>query len=169
MEDKKTKKKSEKHIEELKKRIQELEDQLKRAVADYRNQETRFEDEKKEIVTFANTELLLKLLPAFDTLFLAERHVQDEGLKLTIKHLKDVLQDAGVDIIKTNESTFDPLVMECIDTAEGGEGKVIEEIRPGFTLFGKVIRPAQVKVGKNKHENKEEKEAKEEMLKGDYM
>ena len=58
---------------QLRERIAELEGQLLRAVADYRNLEKRFEDEKKEFVKYANRELLLRLIPAFDTLFLAEK------------------------------------------------------------------------------------------------
>jgi molecular chaperone GrpE (heat shock protein) len=38
--------------------------------------------------------------------------------------------------------------MECITTEEGEENKVLEEIRAGFMLYDKVLRPAQVKVGK---------------------
>src|SRR4051812_7600503 len=58
-------------VKELKERIEDLENQLMRAVADYRNLEKRFEDEKREYVKFANRDLLIRLIPAFDTLFLA--------------------------------------------------------------------------------------------------
>jgi molecular chaperone GrpE len=135
-------------VEELKAKIVELEDQLLRAVADYRNLEKRFEDEKREFVKFANREMLLRLIPAFDTLFLAEKYVADEGIKLTIKHLQESLKGVGVERVQTSDKEFDVLLMEAVSTGDGEDGMVIEELRPGYTLNGKLVRPAQVKVGK---------------------
>lgn len=136
-------------IEDLENQSREARDQLKRAVADYRNLEKRFEEEKRETLKFANKDLLLRLIPAFDTLFLAEKHVQDEGLRLTIRHLHDVLRDVGVERVKTEGEMFNPECMEAVTTGEGKENRVLEELRPGYALFGKIIRPAQVKVGNN--------------------
>lgn len=147
-ENKKTKKTKNKHVEQLLQRVAELEDQLARAVADYRNQEMRFDDEKREFVRFANRDLLLRLIPAFDTLFLAEKYVTDEGIKITIKHLQESLRDVGVEKIQTEDQIFNPETMEAVSTSGGEENKVLEELRPGYTLNGKLLRPAQVKVGK---------------------
>lgn len=155
--------------EERERRIKELEEQLARAVADYRNLEKRVEEEKRETMRFANRELLLQLLPAFDTLFLAEKHIEDEGLALSIKKLTEVLRNAGVEKIETEGREFDPHFMEVVDTEEGEENKVLEELRPGFTLYGKVLSPSYVRVGKKQRESKDESEAREELLKGDYM
>lgn len=128
------------------KRIEELGDQLKRSLADYQNLEKRVSDEKSEWVKMANKDLLLKLLPVFDTLNLAQRHIQDEGLILSVKQFLDVLKSVGVERISTQNQTFDPSTMEVVEK-KGEKSKVIEETRAGFTLFGKVLRPAQVKVG----------------------
>lgn len=151
-EDKKSKKnsktKKDEEVEELKIKVAELEDQLLRAVADYRNLEKRIEDEKREFVKYANRELLLRLIPAFDTLFLAEKFVADEGIKLTIKHLQESLKEVGVERVNALNQDFDAQVMEVVSTAEGDDGKVLEELRPGYTLNGKLVRPAQVVVGK---------------------
>jgi molecular chaperone GrpE len=136
-----------KNIKSLENRVKELEDQLARVVADYRNLEKRLEDEKKEFIKFANRELLLKLIPSFDTLFLAEKHIADEGIKITIKHLQDALRDVGVERVKTVGEMYDPEKMEALATAAGEENKVLEELRPGYVLNGKLVRPAQVKVG----------------------
>lgn len=135
-------------VEELKQKIADLEDQLKRAVADYRNFEKRCENEKREFVKFANRDLLLRLIPSFDTLFLAEKYVADEGIKITIRHLQDVLRDVGVERIRTKGEMFDPEKMEAVTIETGEENKVLEELRPGYMLNGKLVRPAQVKVGK---------------------
>lgn len=135
-------------IKSFEQRIAELEEQLARTVADYRNQEMRFDDEKREFVKFANRDLLLRLIPAFDTLFLAEKYVTDEGIKITIRHLQDALREEGIERIRCEGEMFDPEKMEAVATEEGAEDKVLEELRPGFMLNGKLIRPAQVKVGK---------------------
>lgn len=146
-ESKKPKKKVKK-TNELDTRIKELEDQLTRAVADYRNLEKRFEDEKRDFVKYANRDLLLRLIPSFDTLFLAEKHTSDEGIRITIKHIQDNLREVGVERVKCEGEVFDPERMEVIVTEEGEENKVLDEVRPGYLLNGKLVRPAQVKVGK---------------------
>lgn len=135
-------------VDQLKAKVAELEDQLLRSVADYRNLEKRIEDEKREFVKFANRDLLLRLIPAFDTLFLAEKFVADEGIKLTIKQLREALKEVGVEQVETNGKSFDAQTMEAVSTSDGEDGVVLEELRPGFTLNGKLLRPAQVKVGR---------------------
>jgi len=134
------------NIEELEKKIEDLENQLKRAVADYLNIEKRNILEKKEFVKYANKELLERLIPAFDTLFLAGKYTTDESVKLTIKTIIETLKDVGVEMVDTN-GEFDPNLMEAVAVEEGEDGKVLEELRSGFTLYEKLIRPAQVKVG----------------------
>ena len=126
--------------------LENLENSLKRALADYQNLEKRVGEEKSEWIKMANRDLLFKLLPVFDTLNLAQKHIQDEGLILSIKQFMDVLRSVGVEKINTQDQTFDPSSMEAVEKTGEGE-KVIDEVRAGFTLFGKVIRPVLVKVG----------------------
>jgi molecular chaperone GrpE len=128
----------------------ELEDQFKRAVADYRNLEKRVIEERAEFIKFANRELLERLLPAFDALFLAEKYIQDDGLKLTIKSLYDALDQIGVKRVESVGKKFDASKMDCVETVDGESEEVIEEVRPGFTLYERTLRPALVKVGKGK-------------------
>lgn len=137
-------KKGNEHIE---KRIQELEDQLKRAVADYRNLERRSSEERIEAIRFANKQLIEALLPAFDTLFLAGKYTTDESVKLTIGRMLGVLKDNGIEKVNTDNVKYDAGVMEGVEVVEGDKDMIIEEVRPGFTIYGKLIRPAQVKVG----------------------
>lgn len=137
-------------VEELKNKVTELENQYMRAVADYRNLEKRVAEDRLEYIKFANKEMLDRLLPSFDTLFLAEKYVQDDGLKLTIKTLYDAFGQIGVTKVETVGKEFNPDIMECVETVEGAENTVIEEVRPGFTLFDKTLRPALVKVGASK-------------------
>ena len=136
--------------EEVDEKFQELENQLKRPLADYQNLEKRVEENRLEWIKLANKQLLLRLLPGLDALQLAEKHTQDEGVKISIKTILDILETEGVKKIETKGRDFDPNLMECIGTVEGEEGKVIEEIRPGFMLHDKILRVAQVTVGKVK-------------------
>ena len=156
MDDKKKPKKEEKknddlkevEVEGLKAKVAEFEDNWKRAVADYRNLEKRVEEGRRDMILFSNKELLLRLLPSFDMLFMAEKHIEDEGLKITVKGLNDALNEVGVKRVETKEKQFDPQTMECVESVNEGD-TVIEELRPGFLLNGKLLRPAMVKVGRN--------------------
>lgn len=143
-------KKNEKPIEnEENTEFANLENQLKRVLADYQNLEKRTAEEKSSWLKIANRNLLLKLLPGLDSLLLAEKHTQDEGVKLSIKHFLDILENEGVKKIETIGRDFDSNLMEAIGTINGEEGKVIEEARTGYMLFDSVLRPAQVIVGKS--------------------
>lgn len=126
-----------------------LENQLKRALADYQNLEKRIASEKSSWILASNKNLLLKLLPGIDSLLLAEKHTQDEGVKLSTKHFLSILENEGVKKIETIGKDFDPNLMEAITTQEGEDGKVLEEVRNGYMLFEAILRPAQVIVGKS--------------------
>ncbi len=126
-----------------------LENQLKRALADYQNLEKRISEEKVSWIKLANKELLLRLLPGLDSLILAEKHTQDEGVKISIKHFLDIFEETGVKKIETIGKDFNPEFMEAVATREGEEGKVVEEVRLGYTLFDIILRPSQVIVGKS--------------------
>lgn len=129
-----------------------LENQLKRAVADYQNLEKRMDSERSEWISSGNKSLILKLLPVLDALFLAQEHIKDEGLSLSIRKFLEILKEEGAGRIETGGEDFDPNKMECVSVQEGEENKVISEIRPGFVLNGQTLRPAQVIVGSVKKE-----------------
>lgn len=143
-------KQEETESEKIENRIKELEDQLKRAVADYRNLERRSYEERIDAVKFANKQLIEALLPAFDTLFLAGKYTTDESVKLTIGRMLDVLKENGIEKVATDNAKYNAETMEVVEVIEGEEEHVVDEVRPGFTIYGKLIRPAQVKVGGKK-------------------
>ena len=132
----------------LKQKIEELENQIKRIFADYQNLEKRVTQERREWLIKANKDLILRLLPALDFLLLSSKHIEDEGLKLSIQKFFDILKEEGVEKIETEGKEFDPNLMEGIKTVAGEENKVIEELRPGFKMGDQVLRVAQVAVGK---------------------
>lgn len=128
---------------------EEFENQLKRALADYQNLEKRVILEKSEWIKLANKNLLLKLLPGLDSLMLAQKHTQDKGVSLSISQILNAFNQEGVKKIETLGQIFDPRYMEVLTTVKGEEGKVVEELKAGYTLYESVLRPAQVVVGKN--------------------
>jgi molecular chaperone GrpE len=136
--------------EALEQRIEEAENKYRRALADYHNLQKRVNEEKQEWVRASNKELLLRLLPVLDTLILANQHIENEGLKVSINQFLDTLKTEGVVKIKTVGEKFDPHLMEAVALEEGEDGMVLEEIRAGYVLYDKLLRPAQVKVGSAK-------------------
>lgn len=135
---------------QIEKQLEEAEQKYKRALADYQNLEKRNREERGEWVRSANREMLLRVLPVLDTLMLAKMHDDNPTLAVSAGQFLDVLKSEGVEKIDTNGKTFDPHLMECLEKVDEGD-TVLEEVRAGYMLFDKLLRPAQVKVGKKKN------------------
>jgi len=135
---------------QLEERILELENNWKRSLADYKNLEKRVTEEKYALRELANLVLVSRLLPVLDNLEMVDAHVNDTGLKYTIKEFRQILEDDGLIEFNPLAQTFDANTMEAIETVEGEDGKVIEVLRKGYFLKDKLVRPARVKVGKKK-------------------
>ena len=119
-----------------------------RALADYQNLEKRKSEELGEVRKFAGEVILSKLLPIVDTFARAQENLNDQGLKLALNELEAFIADFGVKELEVVGKPFNPHEMECIEVVDGEDNIVIEEVFPGYALHGKVIRVAQVKVGK---------------------
>ena len=132
--------------------LENVKNQLKRALADYSNLQKRFEEEKKFIVLYANATLLLKLVGVFDSLEQAGKHLENEGLNLSIRKFRETLESEAIREISSEGKKFDPNFHEAIDVVEGKEdGKIVEVLQKGYTLNDKVLRPAKVKVSKKQN------------------
>ncbi|MBI1919116.1 nucleotide exchange factor GrpE [Candidatus Microgenomates bacterium] len=132
---------------EEKVKLEEAINNWKRAVADYQNLEKRINEERASWIRSASSNLILRLLPILDTLMLAQKHVQDEGVALGVKQLITILEQEGVKPVETQDKNFDPQTMECVATESGERGKVLQELQRGYVLYDKILRPAKVKVG----------------------
>lgn len=140
--------KKENKITELEERIKELENNWKRALADYKNLEKRVAEEREEIVSFSNWVLVSQLIPLLDNLELVQKHTDDEGLKMIIKEFDQILKNEGLEEIQAEGKDFDPMIMDAVEMVEGEPNKVSEVNQKGYKLKDKLIRPAKVKVGK---------------------
>jgi molecular chaperone GrpE len=142
-------------IKTLEERIQSLEDQLKRAVADYYNLEKRVTEGRSELSSWANVELIKKLLPVLDNLEKAVSGMSDDekksgwaqGVAMSIKQLNDILKSEGLDQIEA-DGQFDPNLHEAVDSRDGDNDKILEVLNKGYKIGNKVLRPTQVVVGK---------------------
>ena len=119
-------------------RITELENNWKRALADYQNLQKRVAEERESIVKFANAMLVLRVLPILDSLYAMQKHDDDLGLRMTIKEFEKILDEEGVKEIEAEGKTFDPHMIEAIEKVEGEEGKVMEVSQKGYMYKHKV-------------------------------
>jgi molecular chaperone GrpE len=148
-------KKSKKDKRVGKKELEDLRDQLARALADYDNLTKRVEKQRQDFKKVANLELVASLLPAIDMLEDAQEHLKDSGLALTIKELKEALGAHGVQKINAPVGDkFDEEVHEAVEVTNKGskrDGEIIEELLTGWRFVdGPVIRPSKVVVHRNK-------------------
>jgi molecular chaperone GrpE len=144
------KKKTDDFIELEKKEVDEWKNKYLRALADYQNLERRTREEKEEVRRYAAEIILGRILPVVDTFAKVKEHVKDIGFELAYKELLAVLQEQGVEHIEVLEKEFNPHEMECIEVVDGKDNIVMEETLPGYKIHGKILRVANVKVGKQK-------------------
>jgi molecular chaperone GrpE len=134
-------------IKELETKIVSLENNWKRAVADYKNLEKRTAEEKTNYMHFTKSQVIKEFLPFFDNLERLEDHTNDEGLKLVIKDLKNTLKNMGVEEVDALGKDFDHNTMEAMELKKGEKNKVLEIYQKGYLLNGNLLRPAKVVVG----------------------
>ena len=143
-------------LAEEKKRAEQYLANWQRAQADYINFKRRTEQEQAENTRRANAALLLNLLPVVDDFERALAEIrtrsQDlpwvEGIELIYRKFLSRLENEGVRRIAAKGKDFDPRFHEAVLYEDGEEGKVIEELEPGYLLGDWLLRPAMVKVGK---------------------
>lgn len=155
-------------VEELKKKAAERDEFEKKWMsvhADYENTCRRLEKERIQNIKFANEELLMRLFPImdnFDMALASMDHSEDktavlEGIKMVQKEFHKVLEQSGVKKIKAVGEKFDPEVHEAFateKTEEQPDNTVLKEIRTGYKLKDRLIRPAQVIVAQKPEEEK---------------
>ncbi len=130
-----------------------------RSQAEIDNLKKRYQKEQQGLVKFANESLIKQLLPVADNLENAIAHSRNEisaealieGVDLTLKGLKDVLQKAGVEEVEAAGRPFDPNFHEAVSEVADDRvepGTVIKELQKGYTLNERLIRPSMVVVSK---------------------
>ena len=153
-------------IEELEKKVAELEektakdkDDYIRLMAEFDNFRRRTSQEKLELVSMASTDTIKGLLPVLDDCeralkVLLESNDSDaakEGTELIFNKLMSYLKSKGLAVIEAMNQPFDTDLHEAVAQFpvqdEEQKGKVFDVVQTGYTLNGKVIRFAKVVVG----------------------
>jgi molecular chaperone GrpE len=126
-----------------------------RTQADLENYRRRVQQERGESLDLANSMLVSKMLGAMDDLELAfsrpaseiRKAAWIEGARLSFAKLKAALLSEGIKPIEAVGQQFDPRLHEAVMKKSGPEGIVLEEIRKGYVLNGRLLRPSLVVVG----------------------
>jgi molecular chaperone GrpE len=150
------------NIEDLKKALAEEKARAQenligwqRAQADFINYKRFVEQDKAESLKFANSHLLVNILPVLDDLERAlaalppkeAHHKSMEGFKMIDRKFRIILEKLGVTQILSLGMEYDFRTMEAVTSAKGQKDIVIQELERGYKLQDKVIRPAKVVVG----------------------
>jgi molecular chaperone GrpE len=136
-------------------------ERLLRATADFDNFKKRAAREKTEAIHYANFSLLQKLLPILDNFEMALAAAQNaegdklaslqSGVAMIQQQLRTVLAENGLEEIDAAGKPFDPNFHEAIsqqESAEIPEGNVLQQLRKGYRLKDRLLRPATVIVAK---------------------
>jgi molecular chaperone GrpE len=144
-------------LEGLQADLDRFRDLALRSQADFENYKKRAAREKDEAFKYANRSLLEKLVPVVDNFELgleaaraeAEKSPIYSGMSLVLKQLKDFLADNGLEPIEAAGQKFDPNFHEAIahePSSEVPEGNVIRQMRRGYRLRDRLLRPSTVVV-----------------------
>lgn len=141
-------------VAQLQAEIADLRDRSIRTLADFENYRRRADKERDDLRRFANAEVLRDLLPVVDNLeraLAAGGSVEDLklGVDLTLRQFRDLLRQRGVAEVAAAGQPFDPAVHEAVAREEDPEVSVptvTAELQRGYTLNGRLLRPALVRV-----------------------
>lgn len=143
-------------------------DRFVRLNAEFDNFKKRAARDRLEAIKYANESLLETLIPTLDNFEMAMMAVESasadsidslkQGITMVHKQLRDVIKEAGMEEIDAANQSFDPAWHEAISQQESDEvpeGQVIQQVRKGYKLKDRLIRPANVIVAKAKGESGE--------------
>ena len=138
-------------------------DQLLRLKAEFENYRKRVDRDRPQWERAGKSRLLERLLPLYDVLLSAHeavlRHKERlegseelaTGLELIFKEFTKLFEAEGVAVISSLGKPYDFNLHEVlgqVETAEAPEGTVVDEVARGYTLEGKVLRPARVRIAR---------------------
>jgi molecular chaperone GrpE len=129
-----------------------LQDQYLRLAAEFDNFRKRSAKERLEMLSYANEDLMLALLPAIDDMERAiAAETMPQGIMLVYQKLLNTLSSKGLQVIDTSSADFDPDQHNAISRmpapAADMKGKIIDVIEKGYKLGDKIIRYPKVVVG----------------------
>lgn len=136
-------------------------DLLLRTTADFENFKKRAAREKQDAMKFANESLLQKLVPILDNFDMAiaaatsakggPAQSLQTGVNMILTQFRGALAETGLEEIDATGKVFDPNFHEAVsqqETTDVPEGQVVQQLRKGYKLRERLIRPATVIVAK---------------------
>jgi molecular chaperone GrpE len=145
-----------KEMDRLKTEVDDLRELYLRKLAEFDNFRKRVEREKQEFRKLANEDLIRDLIPVLDNFSRAVSHQGDtdlesfrEGVELIARQLQDVLTRQGLEEIDPLGEPFNPEYHDAVQRVEDPEkepGTVVSVLAKGYTLGGRLLRPAMVAV-----------------------
>jgi molecular chaperone GrpE len=132
-------------------------DDLRRLAADFDNYRKRAARDQQDLIARAHERIVKELLPVLDdlerALVAASEHEEaklEEGVRLVERELRQALRREGLVEIETN-GVFDPHVHEplLMQPADQEDGTILDVIQKGYSLGGRVLRPARVVIAAN--------------------
>jgi molecular chaperone GrpE len=136
-------------------------ERMLRLAADLENFKKRAAREQQDARKFANEGLIQKLLPVLDNFEMAMQAASDPqsstveslkaGVEMIQQQLRVLLRETGVEEVEAGGAAFDPNIHEAVsqmESAEVPEGHVLQQLRRGYKLNGRLLRPATVVVAK---------------------
>ncbi|WP_106418839.1 nucleotide exchange factor GrpE [Salinicola tamaricis] len=145
-------------VEELEQALTDAKDQSMRAAAEAQNARRRAEQDAEKARKFALEKFVKELLPVVDSLEKGLESMQEvdethrEGVSMTLKMQLDVLAKFGVEQIDPQGEPFDPQFHEAMSMVPNPEldpNTVMDVMQKGYTLNGRLVRPAMVIVSKS--------------------
>ncbi len=165
-------KKEREERQKLEERVKELEDKYLRALADLENYKKLVRKETMLVREQAVADVLRQILPVLDNFERAleaakndaDRESLLKGVEMIYRQLQETLRSCGVEPFSSVGEPFDPSVHEALGvicTEEHPPDTVVEEHEKGYTLRGKLLRPARVLVSTRKEGEGHAREEKE--------
>jgi molecular chaperone GrpE len=144
-------------LEQMKAERDRLLDRLARLQAEFENARKRAERERAEYREFATGSVAEQFLPVLDNLELALKSTGSveqlrSGVSLIVKQMEEILEKMQVKVVPTVGEAFDPRFHEALGTMERDDlpdQHVAEEIRRGYKIRERLLRPALVRVAHN--------------------
>nr|WP_263418044.1 nucleotide exchange factor GrpE [Terriglobus albidus] len=144
-------------LETLKAERDSLVDRLARLQAEFDNFRKREAKERSEFRDYAVSNAVEHFLPVLDNFQLALKSQGSaeqlrSGVELILKQMEEALKALGVTPVETVGAQFDPRFHEAlgsIETSEYPDHQVLEEVRRGYRIKDKLLRPAMVKIAVN--------------------
>jgi len=144
-------------VVELERLLEEQQQRVLRAQADFDNFRKRTIKEKEELGQYASMKLVGQLLPVvdnFERAIGASKESGDfesfsKGVDMIFRQLSQLLEQEGLQTMDTVGQPFNPEFHQAVMTVESDEyeeGTVVEELQKGYVLKDRVLRPAMVKV-----------------------